>query len=96
MTRKTDILLGIAVELSPLAFEVWQAMQAETLLSAPVAPCVVPRQAHHLVNLLRVVASRAATVQEISSIADELEASIEPNWSGAGSRPYACSREAQP
>lgn len=96
MNIKTDIRLGEAVELSPFTFAAWEAMQCETYLPAPVAPCVVPGQARHLVNLLRVIASQTTTVQKILDAADELEASIEPRWSGAGSRPYACSKEPKP
>ncbi len=91
MSKKPDVPLGHVVELSPLAFDVWAAMQRGKLLSAPIAPCALPQSASEVVKLLRLIATK--TVSEILDAANEIEASIEPNWSGAGSRPSTRRKE---
>ena len=93
MSKKPDAPLGHVVELSPLAFDVWAATQPGKLLSAPIAPCALPQSAHQLVKFLRLTVGQAETVSEILDAANEIEASIEPNWSGAGSRPSTRRKE---
>lgn len=93
MSKKPDVPLGHVVELSPLAFDVWDAMQCGKLLSAPIAPSALPQSAREVVKLLRLIANQAKTVSEILDAANEIEASIEPNWSGAGKRPSTRRKE---